>query len=62
MAASKVRLLDAGPDPVETSRAVNAMIERYCLNVFVRHSSTLTPNQVAELLTDLVLGALRVES
>jgi AcrR family transcriptional regulator len=62
MAASKVRLLDAGPDPVETSRAVNAMIERYCLNVFVRHSSTLTPNQVAELLTDLVLGALRVKS
>lgn len=62
MAASKVGLLDAGPDPVETSRAVNAMIERYCLQVFVRHSRPVTPNHAAELLTDLVLRALRVES
>lgn len=60
IAASKARLLDAGPDPVETSRAVNAMIERYCLQVFVRHSRTVTPNQAGDLLTGLVLGALQV--
>jgi AcrR family transcriptional regulator len=62
MAAAKVRLLDAGPDPVETSRAVNAMIERYCLQVFVRQSRPVSPSEAADLLTDLVLGALRVKS
>ena len=62
VAAAKARLLDAGSDPVETSRAVNAMIERYCLQVFVRHSRTVTPTEAADLLTDLVFGALRVKS
>lgn len=62
VAAAKARLLDAGADPVETSRAVNAMIERYCLQVFVRHSRTVTPTEAADLLTDLVFGALRVKS
>jgi AcrR family transcriptional regulator len=60
MAASRAGLLDAGLDPVETSRAVNAMIERYCLQVFVRHSRQVTAAEAADLLTYLVLGALKV--
>lgn len=56
--ASKLGLLDAGPDPVETSRAINAMIDRYCLQVFVRRSRPAVRAQAAELLTGLALRAL----
>ena len=59
--ASKLGLIDAGPDPVETSRAINAMIDRYCLQVFVRRSSPAVRAQAAELLTGLALRALTAD-
>lgn len=56
--ASKAGLLDPGPDPVETSRAINAMIDRYCLQVFVRRSQPARRAEATKLLTGLALRAL----
>lgn len=56
--ASKAGLLDAGADPLETSRAINAMIDQYCQQVFVRRSGAVSPDQAARLLTDMTLRAL----
>ena len=57
--AASLGLVDPGPDPLETSRALMAMIDRYCLQVFVRSSSKAARARAAELLTDLSLRALR---
>lgn len=53
-------LLDPGPDPIETARALCAMVDRYCHQVFVQRARQATPAQVADLLTDLWAGALRL--
>ncbi|HVA75298.1 MAG TPA: TetR/AcrR family transcriptional regulator [Acidimicrobiales bacterium] len=60
--ASTAGLLDPGPDPVETSRAINAMIDRYCLQVFVRRSRPAVRAEAAKLLTGLALRALNATS
>jgi hypothetical protein len=52
-------LLDPGREPVETARALIGMIERYCLEVFVRRPDATTPDRAADLLSDLTLAALR---
>lgn len=59
--ASQAGLLDPGPDPVETSRAINAMIDRYCLQVFVRRSRPAARAEAARLLTGLALQALNAK-
>lgn len=59
VAAGRAGLIDPGPDPVETSRAINAMIDRYCLQIFVRRAGSAERSRAAELLTDLALSALR---
>lgn len=59
--ASRAGLLDPGPDPVETSRAINAMIDRYCLQVFVRRSRPAVRAEAAKLLTGLALRALNAQ-
>lgn len=59
IAAERAGLIDPGPDPVETSRAINAMIDRYCLQIFVRRAGSAERSRAAELLTDLALAALR---
>jgi AcrR family transcriptional regulator len=56
---AEIGLVDPGPDPVETSRAILSMIDRYCLQVFVRGSRPAARAQAARLLTDLALAALR---
>jgi AcrR family transcriptional regulator len=53
-------LLDPGPEPVETARALCAMVDRYCHQVFVQGALRATPARVADLLTDLWIGALRI--
>lgn len=53
-------LLDAGPEPVETARALCAMVDRYCHQVFVQQVHPATPAEVAELVTNLWAGALRL--
>lgn len=54
-------LLDAGPDPRETARALTAMVDRYCHQVFVQRPGTTTPAEAASLLTGLWAAALRLE-
>ncbi|HMC38179.1 MAG TPA: TetR/AcrR family transcriptional regulator [Acidimicrobiales bacterium] len=56
-----IGLLDPGPDPVETARAVTSMIDRYCLQVFVRRSRPAARSRAARLLTDLALAALHAQ-
>jgi AcrR family transcriptional regulator len=56
---AEIGLLDPGSDPIETSRAIMAMIDRYCLQVFVRRARPADRARAADLLTDLALGALR---
>lgn len=58
--ADRAGLLHAGPDPVETSRAINAMLERYCSEVFVRRYRPVRADDAAAMLTELTFGALRV--
>ena len=58
---AEIGLVDPGPDPVETSRAITSMIDRYCLQVFVRGSRPAARAQAARLLTDLALAALRAD-
>lgn len=53
-------MLDPGPEPVETARALCAMVDRYCHQVFVQGVREATPRQVADLLTDLWIAALRM--
>lgn len=53
-------LIDPGPEPVETARALCAMVDRYCHQVFVQGVRKAAPSQVADLLTDLWIGALRL--
>jgi len=53
-------LLDAGPDAVEAARALCAMVDRYCHQVFVQRSTSTTPAAVAELVTDLWAAAIRL--
>jgi AcrR family transcriptional regulator len=53
-------MLDPGPEPVETARALCAMVDRYCHQVFVQGVREATPDQVADLLTDLWVGALHL--
>jgi AcrR family transcriptional regulator len=60
--AGMLGILDPGPDPVETSRAITSMIDRYCLQVFVRRGRPASRARAAELLTELTLGALRART
>lgn len=53
-------LLDAGPDPVEAARALCAMVDRYCHQVFVQGAARTTPADAAELVTDLWAAAIRL--
>jgi AcrR family transcriptional regulator len=57
--AAALGLVDPGPDPLETSRAILSMIDRYCLQVFVRPSGQAARARAAELLTALSLNALK---
>lgn len=54
------RLLDAGPEPVEVARALCAMVDRYCHQVFVQGATTATPAEVAGLLTELWATAIHL--
>ena len=53
-------LLDPGPDPVETARALCAMVDRYCHQVFVQQVRRTSPAAVAALVTRLWAGALHL--
>ncbi|MEX2292340.1 MAG: TetR/AcrR family transcriptional regulator [Acidimicrobiales bacterium] len=53
-------LLDPGPSPEETARALCAMVDRYCHQVFVQHAAELTPTAVADLITGIWVAALRL--
>ncbi len=53
-------LLDAGPEPVEVARALCAMVDRYCHQVFVQGATTATPAEVAGLLTELWATAIHL--
>lgn len=53
-------LLDAGADPDETARALCAMTDRYCHQVFVQRHGHITPERAAEVLTDLWAAAIRL--
>jgi AcrR family transcriptional regulator len=53
-------LLDVGPEPVETARALCAMVDRYCHQVFVQGAAHSTPSEVAELITDLWGAAIHL--
>jgi AcrR family transcriptional regulator len=54
-------LLDAGPDPVETARALCAMVDRYCHQVFVLQAHRSTPTEVASLLTSIWAAAIHLD-
>jgi AcrR family transcriptional regulator len=54
-------LLDAGPDPAETARALCAMVDRYCHQVFVRQAHRASPAEVADLLTRIWAAAIHLE-
>jgi AcrR family transcriptional regulator len=60
VAADEEGLLDAGPDPIETARALCAMVDRYCHQVFVLGVAPGTADDVVELITRLWVGALRL--
>lgn len=51
-------LLELGGHPTEVARALCAMVDRYCEQVFVHGAAPTTPAQTADLLTDLWAGAL----
>lgn len=51
-------LLHVGDAPVEAARALCAMVDRYCEQVFVRQAASATPAEAADLLTDLWAGAI----
>jgi AcrR family transcriptional regulator len=53
-------LLDPGPEPVETARALCAMVDRYCHQVFVQGVRRARPAEVADLLTNLWIAALHL--
>jgi AcrR family transcriptional regulator len=53
-------LLDAGPDPVETARAMCAMVDRYCHQVFVLDARPASPASVADVLGRIWVTALRL--
>ena len=53
-------LCDPGDDPVEAARALCAMTDRYCHQVFVDRPGLTTPDRAADLLTDLWAAAIRL--
>ena len=53
-------LLDAGDDPTETARALCAMTDRYCHQIFVQRPGTLDAEGVIKVLTHLWGAALAV--
>lgn len=53
-------LCDPGDDPVETARALCAMTDRYCHQVFVQRTDHTTPERATDLLTDLWTAAIRL--
>lgn len=53
-------LLDAGDDPAEVARALCAMTDRYCHQVFVQRAERPSTEQVTRLLTDLWVAAIRL--
>jgi AcrR family transcriptional regulator len=53
-------VLDAGPDPTETARALCAMIDRYCHLVFVQRVRSADALEVADTLTSIWVSALRL--
>ena len=53
-------LLDPGDDPVETARALCAMTDRYCHEIFVLRPGTLDAEQVTRVLTHVWIAALAV--
>jgi AcrR family transcriptional regulator len=54
-------LLDAGPAPVETARALCAMVDRYCHQVFVLQARPSDPDEVTGLLTGLWAAAIHLD-
>jgi AcrR family transcriptional regulator len=48
-------------DPVETARALTAMVDRYCFQVFVQHAGPPDVAAATDLLTDLWAGAIGLE-
>jgi AcrR family transcriptional regulator len=53
-------LCDPGDDPAETARALCAMTDRYCHQVFVQRRDHSTPERTTDLLTDLWARAIRL--
>lgn len=53
-------LLDPGPQPEETARALCAMVDRYCHQVFVQEAVDLSPTAVVEVMTGIWVAALRL--
>lgn len=53
-------ILDSGPAPLETARALCAMVDRYCHQVFARGRAGHDVDEVVVLLTDLWAAALRL--
>lgn len=53
-------VLDAGPDPKETARALCSMIDRYCHQIFVQRVRPADAAEVADLLTGIWVSALRL--
>jgi AcrR family transcriptional regulator len=60
VAAQADGILDPGPDPMETARALCAMVDRYCHQVFVQGVRPAEVAEVADLVTRLWVGALRL--
>ena len=53
--------LDAGADPIEAARALCAMVDRYCHQVFGQQAEPrTTPEEAVELLTDLWSAAIHL--
>lgn len=53
-------ICDPGDDPLEAARALCAMSDRYCQQVFVQRPGHTTPERATDLLTGLWAAAIRL--
>lgn len=59
-AGGELGILDPGPDPRETARALCAMVDRYCNQAFVHDFVSTDADAASELLTRLWTAAIRM--